>query len=446
MQLNDCCLCLNTFTDSSLSIDKPDLKSQMDKVFYFSVELDEGQLRNVCHNCSHKIAEFYDYSEKVRVNLGKLSGSVSIEDIKIEPAELDIGEEANVEDSVDVKEELLDSDKEELIAEAPPPVKKPKKKLINIKPKEQLAEENKKLNEFFQMRCDMCEETAESFNALKSHFRSNHGRHGYIMCCKKKLSKRTHLLEHREWHLNPKAFRCELCNKNYKNKFFLSVHQLKVHGTDEDRPFKCDQCPQSYVKSYQLRLHLESHKKVECPICHRVLANKTTLSSHMTNAHSDVDRRMICETCGQGFLSKTTFERHVKAHAGIEVIQRVQCQICQKWLRGEIVLSRHIAYVHGDPGQMHVSCDVCQQVYPSPRALASHKRTVHVPERFECEFCDKKFKQQVNLREHRTQHTGERLYACEHCDATMNSRAHFAVHIKKHHPVEWAAKKQDVGG
>lgn len=37
MQLNDCCLCLNTFTDNSLSIDKPDLKSQMDKVFYFSV-------------------------------------------------------------------------------------------------------------------------------------------------------------------------------------------------------------------------------------------------------------------------------------------------------------------------------------------------------------------------------------------------------------------------
>lgn len=37
MQLNDCCLCLNTFTDSSLSSDKPDLKFQMDKVFYFSV-------------------------------------------------------------------------------------------------------------------------------------------------------------------------------------------------------------------------------------------------------------------------------------------------------------------------------------------------------------------------------------------------------------------------
>lgn len=37
MQLNDCCLCLNSFTANSFSIGNPDLKSQMDKVFYFSV-------------------------------------------------------------------------------------------------------------------------------------------------------------------------------------------------------------------------------------------------------------------------------------------------------------------------------------------------------------------------------------------------------------------------
>lgn len=315
-----------------------------------------------------------------------------------------------------------------------------KEKRIRVKSKEEMERENKRILEFYRMVCELCGEETADFHALHKHFRDNHDCRGYIRCCKRKLYKRGFLVQHMNLHTNPNAYQCELCNKNFKSKFNLGLHHMKIHGRAEDKPFKCDRCTQAFHKEYMLRNHMSSHEKVQCPQCERILSSKTALNVHIINMHSDVDRRMICDSCGQEFLNKLCFERHVKEHMGIEVVKKLQCHICQKWLMGERGLQKHLQYTHYEKQQTHI-CDICEQQYPNSRALQSHKRVVHIEERFECEFCGKKFKRAINLKEHRTIHTGEVLYACDICGVTMNSKANLYTHTKKNHPLEWAEKK-----
>ncbi|KXJ75491.1 hypothetical protein RP20_CCG011609 [Aedes albopictus] len=483
----ECRLCLDPFGVNVVSITDPQLKERMDKVFPFSIQPVDKFPIGVCQTCFSVITEFHSYTEKVQLNQHQLSARMAGQSEKMVDT---IKEEASLEPSVEMTESQVpmvfkdepqapsdpsddpDDVKEDVevyVEEYSPPKKrqyrkrkkvkakdsndesdsddgesKPTKtKKYNVKPKEERKKDEKLVSEFYRMACDLCGAVLADVTSLYSHFRKEHQEKGYVVCCDKKIFKRCFMLEHMKFHTNPSAYRCEICNKNYKNKVYLSLHQIKLHGKEEDRPFKCDRCKQSFAKKYQLQAHMVSHEKVQCPICSRMMGNKMALATHITNQHSNKDRKLICDTCGKEFLNKTCFERHVKEHQGIEVHPMLECHICHKWLKGERCLQKHQRYSHFETDQVH-TCDICHQNYPNSRALWSHKKVVHVEEKFECEFCGKRFKRAVNLKEHRTIHTGERLYSCEYCGASMNSNANLYTHVKKSHPVEYAEKRQQA--
>ncbi|XP_065086799.1 transcription factor grauzone-like [Ochlerotatus camptorhynchus] len=479
-----CRLCLDPFAENFITIKSPQLKEQMEKVFSFVIESKPGCSTSVCQSCWYTISEFYKYSEKVRQNQELLNGDtttiepptddckVPFETIKVEPT---IPSDCDLDDSTVVSAELML--KTELPNKTPDPTvsddddsyksprrrnpstgkrrgrprkrkaedsesetEKPKKpEKAPARPQEEIDKEDQLLNEHFRMVCELCSATAPNFNLLHSHFRRIHKRRiGYVVCCNKKLFKRRSLLEHITFHADPDAFRCKVCNKKYKNKDTLDMHMLDMHSNEDQRPFKCDHCPQSFARKNALVLHMESHQKFECSQCDKLLSSKQALKTHVVNMHSDKDRSMVCDTCGQEFRSKQCFERHVNEHMGI--VQRFQCGICQRWLKGERNFQNHINFIHDQKGQVF-KCDVCQQDYPNLRALQSHKRAVHAEAKYECEFCGKKFRKAVALKEHRTTHTGEVLYSCEVCGVAKNSKANLYAHVKQRHPVEYAEKK-----
>lgn len=300
---------------------------------------------------------------------------------------------------------------------------------------------NQKLREFYDMKCEMCEEQLESFNALKKHYYQTHRTRGYIKCCGRTFHKQYRLLEHLSYHVGSSMVRCEECNKTFSSRSYLLVHRSRVHGQPEDRPYKCTQCHQSYALECHLKAHIVSHVRVNCTICGKELASAHSLRTHMINMHGNRENH-ICDTCGREFRSRPAFERHVKLHLGLEVTKQMQCEVCHKWLNSKRALKVHLQLVHMEAGQTF-QCDICSQQYPNSRALANHKQFVHVEERFKCEECGKLFKRQLYLKEHvAALHTRKPLYSCEVCGATFNSNANKYSHRKNKHPVEWEERRK----
>ncbi|XP_053685536.1 transcription factor grauzone-like [Sabethes cyaneus] len=438
-----CRLCLDLFAENFCSITSEELQKQISKVFHFAIEIMDGFPTAVCQSCAYTVSEFFQYSEKVRLNQEKLmvelSGEKKVDQAALEETKLivDLKDEQQIEaimlaeTKFDVSDDWIDEtapevdklseksvesvcspdEPDETLNTSDRSSKRPrtqkserkcrkvaeKTRKNTVRSKKEREQENETINSFFQMNCDMCGESFANVVTLKAHFRKQHDTSGYVVCCGKKIYVKSSMINHIALHQDPDAFRCKLCNKSYKNKEYFTQHQQTVHGSEGETAFRCDTCGLGFDKQYTLRAHTTKyHEKVKCPHCDKQLANKFVLKNHIVFKHQNTDRQMICDVCGREFLNKQFFDRHILAHKGIET-KSFQCQICQKWLKGERNFQQHLQYVHYEAGKSHI-CSICKQNYPNSRALYKHKSKVHVEEKYECEFCGRKFKQALYLK------------------------------------------------
>ncbi|KXJ75490.1 hypothetical protein RP20_CCG011608 [Aedes albopictus] len=309
--------------------------------------------------------------------------------------------------------------------------------------KEQRKQDDIRIQEFYEMVCDICGDKTKDMFSLRKHFRANHDMAAYIKCCNKKLMRRGTMVDHILIHVDPKMYRCEPCDKTFKGKRYLQEHMENVHGSIEERPFKCEKCDRYFAKESFLKTHISNHRKVHCSQCNQEFPNSRFLNEHLKTVHDNAHLTRVCDRCGKSFSgpsARSGLKQHIEGvHLKLGDKTKHQCPLCQKWLLGKRCLTVHMQ-LHSEVGLPHI-CNICNQNYPHSRALTRHKRFVHGEQKYECEFCGKKFRKSVALKEHRATHTGEALYTCKICGSTTNSNASYYSHMKKQHPVEWAEQK-----
>ncbi|XP_073966496.1 zinc finger Y-chromosomal protein-like [Choristoneura fumiferana] len=120
---------------------------------------------------------------------------------------------------------------------------------------------------------------------------------------------------------------CETCGKGYTSFANLKTHQLRHTG---ERPFKCAQCPKSFLTAAQAKGHSE-------------------------RVHAAV-KKYQCAQCPKTFLDKSSVYKHKVVHTGEKPYQ---CQICHKAFTQSGSLSTHVKYVH-------------MKVKPPPRRRRNH--------------------------------------------------------------------------
>ncbi|XP_045502035.1 zinc finger protein 93-like [Colias croceus] len=136
-----------------------------------------------------------------------------------------------------------------------------------------------------------CDECGKVFSLQK--YRVKHTnlvhRQNVLKCqfCPEKFSTAVlRQLHHVEKHKDQiKEYTCEFCGTvfNYKPKFIK--HLQRKHSIEKNN--KCDVCDKSFIKKYELRLHMLRHKQ---------------------------NKKYVCTVCGEGYRRKANFNNHFKIH------------------------------------------------------------------------------------------------------------------------------------
>ncbi|GAB0094665.1 hypothetical protein DMENIID0001_099870 [Sergentomyia squamirostris] len=320
---------------------------------------------------------------------------------------------------------LLDIEKTPVIEEKPlrrrgrprktpqSPMRKPENEEIPKSPKrkrhnKETSEENqRKIEEFFKMDCNICEKSFVKLRDLEIHYRKIHNRKGYVVCCNVKFNRPSKILEHLDLHMNPEAFKCDECGKSFKNKEGLRFHKSNSHTPAELHKYKCTVCGKTFMSLKRFKKHKYVHISEEekshiCPHCSKAFAYESNLSSHIRHMH-DKTIYHVCEICAKMFKSKHVFVQHQKTH-NEEITPKLPCSICGKAFKYQEQLRRHMKR-HNEAGEVF-RCHFCNKESPNSLALYKHIKCVHLKEKkHKCSLCSAAFKTVAVLREHLITHS-----------------------------------------
>uniref|UniRef100_A0A1A9WJ83 Transcription factor grauzone n=1 Tax=Glossina brevipalpis TaxID=37001 RepID=A0A1A9WJ83_9MUSC len=171
---------------------------------------------------------------------------------------------------------------------------------------------DEEIAKFMPLRCELCNEEATNFTALKGHMRAEHSIKGYVRCCNKKFCEHGLLVEHIRAHLNPACYKCEECSLVFPDRQSMRNHFLMEHGKLEDKPFACSQCSDKFITVYLLQRHKAvahgDHTKT-CSSCRKRFDTTAQLSAH-------VKEQCLCDTCAEVVCGTAALQRHLLKHKG----------------------------------------------------------------------------------------------------------------------------------
>lgn len=101
---------------------------------------------------------------------------------------------------------------------------------------------------FYNTSCESCSQKFKGLPELFEHQKSQHKIEPYVSCCSSQLSKLPRVIWHFVKHIQPEAFKCQICSYVVSRPKFLELH-LQTHSHPAEKPFSCDK-----VKTYFLNI------------------------------------------------------------------------------------------------------------------------------------------------------------------------------------------------
>lgn len=303
---------------------------------------------------------------------------------------------------------------------------------------------NEKLRQIFLMDCEFCDLEFDCYRQAIEHYQTEHNQDGYLRCCNRKFYKLEKMLDHCDWHIDPKRYKCTLCAKLFKGATILRKHIESKHALESELTFKCDICDKRFLRESYLTAHLKLYhipnveRQFECYQCGFRFLALNSLRVHVRSVHDNVCN-YVCDICAKQFRSPSAYKYHTDLVHSKKNIS-VQCDQCGRWMKHQKTLESHMKS-HTDNAP--ATCPQCGKVSSNRRALKLHIRHTHTEPKFSCSICSRKFKRKILLKEHIYKiHAGRfDMYSCEFCARPFASNVNMYKHRRRSHPVEVAQSR-----
>ncbi|GAB1290471.1 Zinc finger protein 394 [Apodemus speciosus] len=227
---------------------------------------------------------------------------------------------------------------------------------------------------------------------------------------------------------------------DHRQGFHVKCHIVKPHRFvdsalrlletqrqfQEDKPYKCDSCEKRFRQRSDLFKHQRTHtgeKPYPCQECGKSFSQSAALVKHQ-RTHTG-EKPYACPECGECFRQGSHLSRHQRTHASDKYYK---CEEC-----GEVV---HIASLFRHQrlhkGERPYKCEDCEKSFKQRSDLFKHQR-IHTGEKpYACFVCGRRFSQSATLIKHQRTHTGEKPYKCFQCGERFRQSTHLVRHQKVH--------------
>ncbi|CAH1400842.1 unnamed protein product [Nezara viridula] len=216
--------------------------------------------------------------------------------------------------------------------------------------------------------------------------------------------------------------RCSVCLAGFPSPWLLDQHialQHPGHGTPEplrdDKPFRCDQCGQSYRYRSAYLKHREQNHRARLP----------------------ADKLFTCDVCGMQFRYLKSFKKHRLNHT-LERIQNSPRRSSDREKEDEEERREEVTSSNEAVGRQVEGSDQDDTVDSAEGGESSLIGLLQLGERqrptrsFACPFCGKCVRSKENLKLHVRKHTGERPFACLFCGRAFGGKSDLTRHLRIH--------------
>eukprot|EP01083_Nonionella_stella_P063691 165513_1 len=240
---------------------------------------------------------------------------------------------------------------------------------------------------------------------------------------------------------NDTQFKCEICNKSFKNGAGLAGHNHHCHKKLKimTKTYECHLCHDEFTSGSALGGHTRACMTVHRNMNHESNSNNNTKSSSNTVVCNTKRHTCHYNDCNSSFPKKKRLYAHIREKHGGYPWNCMGCDEKFKYLKD---LNRHRNTVHSSMQQNTFKCAICRMQFASKDILNVHKRT-HAPDSrvspkesdqsVACELCSSSFKSIEFMRTHLVNIHNVNPWKCDQC----NQRFRFKKELKKHTNAEY---------